>query len=161
MNMKTLIMTFSLLITLSFCNTVHSQSCIDSSLINLNMICLEIYEPVCGCDQVTYSNDCEATYYFGVTSYTFGECNTSGIEQTENNEKLCVYPSPSNDGIFSINYMGLVSRVEMVDVFGRIFKVPYNAAKREIDASSLNAGKYFLKIESKKHLFIQQVFIIK
>jgi hypothetical protein len=57
--------------------------------------------------------------------------------------------------------MGLVSRVEMVDVFGRIFKVPYNAAKREIDASSLNDGKYFLKIESKKHLFIQQVFIIK
>jgi len=136
--MKTLKMTFSLLITLSFCNTVHSQSCIDSSLINPNMICLEIYEPVCGCDQ-----------------------NTSGIEQTENNEKLCVYPSPSNDGVFSINYMGLVSRVEMVDMFGRILKVPYNAAKSEIDASTLNAGKYFLKIESKKQLFVQQVFIIK
>ena len=73
MNMKTLKMTFSLLITLSFCNTVHSQSCIDSSLIDPNMICLEIYEPVCGCNGLTYSNSSAAACE-GVTSFQEGPC---------------------------------------------------------------------------------------
>jgi PKD repeat protein len=31
--------------------------------------------PVCGCNGVTYSNECEATYYGGVTAFTSGACN--------------------------------------------------------------------------------------
>jgi hypothetical protein len=39
-------------------------------------MCYEIYAPVCGCNNVTYSNDCHAECA-GITDYTQGECGSS------------------------------------------------------------------------------------
>ena len=35
--------------------------------------CYEIYQPVCGCDDITYSNDCYALAA-GISSWSEGEC---------------------------------------------------------------------------------------
>ena len=50
-----------------------SGNCIDSTLIDPNAMCTEQWEPVCGCDNVTYSNSCYATNA-GLTIYVDGEC---------------------------------------------------------------------------------------
>ena len=52
---------------------VESGICINSALIDSTVSCIEIYDPICGCDGVTYSNYCYADIY-GVTSYVAGEC---------------------------------------------------------------------------------------
>jgi hypothetical protein len=39
-----------------------------------DMVCIEVYEPVCGCDNNTYSNSCYAERA-GITSWTDGECS--------------------------------------------------------------------------------------
>jgi len=49
-------------------------NCIDPSLIDSTVICTSLWDPVCGCDSVTYSNDCYAINYGGVTSWTQGPC---------------------------------------------------------------------------------------
>lgn len=53
--------------------------CIDPSLIDPETMCLDIWEPVCGCDGLTYSNSCYAQNFSGVTEWTAGECESSSV----------------------------------------------------------------------------------
>ncbi len=52
-------------------------TCIDSTQINPDIMCTADYNPVCGCNDITYSNACIAENWFGVTSWTPGECQGS------------------------------------------------------------------------------------
>lgn len=54
------------------CNGV--SSCVNQAQIDSSVICPTVFEPVCGCDSITYSNSCVAQYYGGVTSWTSGPC---------------------------------------------------------------------------------------
>lgn len=57
-----------------FCfNLVQAQDCIDESLIDPFAACTFDYNPVCGCNQITYTNSCFAEAN-GVTTWIGGEC---------------------------------------------------------------------------------------
>ncbi len=52
---------------------VTPDNCIDPARIDPDAACIEIYQPVCGCDNVTYGNSCFAEIA-GVTSWREGTC---------------------------------------------------------------------------------------
>jgi hypothetical protein len=68
-----------------------ADNCFDPALVNITF-CIDIYDPVCGCDGNTYSNGCYAANS-GITSYTPGECGI--IPGCFNPDQTGIGPCPS------------------------------------------------------------------
>jgi PKD repeat protein len=50
-------------------------SCVDPGQVDPGVFCPTVIEPVCGCNNMTYNNACEAFYSGGVTAWTAGACS--------------------------------------------------------------------------------------
>lgn len=70
-------------------------TCYDPFLINPLKYCSNQYFPVCGCDGVTYTNECVAKHRYGMRRWTQGPCDTtSTIETDAYNAAISVFPNP-------------------------------------------------------------------
>ncbi len=72
----------------------NTNSCYDSTLIDYTLDIKKDYDPVCGCDGVTYDNVDVAVYQNGVIHYKKGRC-----EDTERGEDKCHDSSLINNEI--------------------------------------------------------------
>lgn len=147
--MHTRILILMLLTTL----TARAQLCVDSSMINPLHDCSteKDFFPVCGCDNKTYRNTCEAKNRYGVQRWTDGSC--SGFE-------IDIYP---NYSATTINFTMVQTtspsfiRMLIVDAYGKV-QVTQNITITDryyssIDVSQLLQGVYFLFVyDSKDHL---------
>jgi len=127
-------------------DTVIFLSCIDTNMIDLGVFCPGVIDPVCGCDSVTYQNACQATYYYGVSSYYPGVCVTNKT-QNLNAEQIAVYPNPNN-GSFTLDKLPIGSTIQIENVIGQVvYETISNTNIVFIDITSAAKGLYLLTID--------------
>ena len=52
------------------------EFCVNEDLMNTDLDCATIFDPVCGCDDVTYENSCIALNFHGISDYNLGICGS-------------------------------------------------------------------------------------
>ena len=57
-----------------------------------------------------------------------------------------MYPNPTLDGVFSIDYEGEISQIDVVDMVGRKISLPVDLKEGTVDGSKLLSGRYIVRI---------------
>ena len=127
-------------------DTTVLLACIDSSLIDLNVLCPGIYEPVCGCDSITYSNSCEAMNYGGVVSFTPGTCESAGI-YPKWMTLVSIQPNPFTSS-FSLNLGSEINgTVRLFQANGKLIShQQISDSSLEFLTDTLAPGTYFIQV---------------
>ena len=126
-------------------DTVVMLGCLDSNLINLQVLCPGVYEPVCGCDSVTYENSCVATNYYGISAFYPGECTTSKVNQIAK-QPIQVFPNPSN-GNFTLSPLQIGSQLRFYNLYGQlVFQIVAASTEMKVELDHLPKGYYLFTI---------------
>ena len=132
----------------------ETTTCIDTSLIDPSVLCTEIFEPVCGCDGVTYSNSCWATNSAGLTSWEDGPCQIDVVENRKWSENLKVYPNPISGDQLQFKGVDLFQgefTAKLISLTGQCFSLDVSSAESingqlTIPLEGLTSGIYLLRI---------------
>lgn len=98
---------------------------------------------------------------------TEGDCSdTSACETVStvvlnelNSASFALYPNPSVDGRFTINYNGEILSIEIVDVMGRVMDFSENLPSTFVDGSVLDRGHYFVRLTTENGVLYSEVLI--
>ena len=135
------------------------QVCIDSTIIDLDVLCATVIDPVCGCDGITYNNSCEATNWHGVTSYTAGPCGL-GVEQRAD-RTWNAFPNPF-ENILQLNFGSTIPQtLRLYSITGQlIFETLPTRSLLTLETSQWKEGAYLL-ITTYEGMPSEQTVVVK
>lgn len=133
--------------SLCMSDTVVFLNCIDSTLMNIGVQIPDIYDPVCGCDSVTYQNSSLAIYYHGISNYYMGECVSASLSNGEV-APLTVFPNPANNYIAISNTKSPVVKVKLIQMDGVAFDL-LKSSENKFSTENISRGMYIIEILQK------------
>lgn len=148
---------------------IGGDDCIDESAIDSTFGCIEIYEPVCGCDGITYTNSCFAIYYGGVVFYTEGACVATTIQEENIFGTVKLSPNPATYSTtlsYALKESGLV-QIEIMDITGKIALAPITHPSVpgnytiQLNTQDLSSGIYIIRLTSNGNELQQKLMITK
>lgn len=126
-------------------DTTLNLGCVDSTLMDPSICCIDTYDPVCGCDSITYQNWCMATFYYGIGSYYQGACVTNSLITGLSNP-LKIYPNPSN-GQINIEGIDKETSIGLYNLLGNLVYSQFAEAYASVlNLQNLPKGFYLMTI---------------
>ncbi|MFN8698683.1 MAG: Kazal-type serine protease inhibitor domain-containing protein [Flavobacteriales bacterium] len=124
-----------------------NPACINPDLIEPGTSCFAVWDPVCGCDGVTYSNSCEAFYLNGLTSWVAGECSGNAVGELEG-PRFNAYPNPLHDVLNLVISANGMHTVQVVTITGELVYSDTHAGWTpfKIDSTLWPDGIYFVGV---------------
>ncbi|NVK65399.1 MAG: HYR domain-containing protein, partial [Flavobacteriales bacterium] len=100
---------------------------------------------------------------------TLGNCTDTSACITVNSvglkdlsiEQLAVYPNPSLDGFFAVNYEGTIEAIDVVDMLGRTIVLPTDVSTGVVDGSELAQGRYMVRVTTDETILTTEIVITK
>lgn len=136
--------------------------CKDPGLVDTNKLCFEVYQPVCGCDLITYQNECIAKFKHGISSWTPGECSVNNKDFYHLLHQL--YPNPATYSVY-LTFTNDRSEEILVEVFTMDAQTVYHKTISlhesiiEIDLQSFSAGLYIYSLTDLKGRKVRGKFL--
>lgn len=123
-------------------------------------------DPISGETSASFEVTANGSYAVIVTDGTCSDTSNCieilnvGLDEV-NSETMVLYPNPTANGYFNIQFDGMVSTTQVLDVLGRPMNVTTSSNNKIVDASALRAGKYFVRIVSKSKYFVKEISILE
>ncbi|MES2800792.1 MAG: HYR domain-containing protein [Bacteroidota bacterium] len=122
--------------------------------------------PIAGANGPTFSPIANGNY--GVIVTVGGCADTSNCQSTTtvgvdevDFADVVLYPNPSLNGSFQINYEGQIEAIMVYDMTGRAVGVDVDLMNKSVNGSSLASGKYLVQIVTESKLITKELVVIQ
>ena len=140
--------------------------------------CPTVFDPVCGCNNITYNNSCEAERE-GVTTWSAGACPGTNVNNTPSSESRAAKPSVNYElnnapNPFSGSTMirfnlpsDMDATVSVLDMDGKVvfeesgtFVAGWNEVHFE-ETINLSGGMYFYRLQTEEQVLTKTMVLTK
>ena len=74
---------------------------------------------------------------------------------------IALYPNPTINGVFTVDFDGVLNDIVVVDMLGRAIELPTNLETGVVNGSTLESGKYFVRIFANDQTITKEIVVIK